>query len=216
MTVDIFDAISLIRKNIHLASPEYAINNVLEYYNDHLHPTIVVHMFTDYLEDLSEKLKVSIGETALTFALAEYKKNVKEIPKGSNTSPEIRMYQEIKQNGYLYKQPWCGSFVTWCCLMATNELNRERFFEQSTGAAVINLYRWGHNNDMCHRAEDYIPQAGDIFLMLNDSCTQGIHTGFVYEFKGNHIITIEGNFNDRIARCKRPVTGAIKYYLSLK
>lgn len=218
MIFDILDALTFIRKNIPLAIPDKAIDTVEEYYNDFLHPTIVLNYFNDFLDDMQERIETqgkqpTFGEIALTYALAEYKKNVKERPKGSNTSPEIRMYQEFKD--WLYKKPWCGSFVTWCCYMACKDLGWKRFFDQLTGAAVINLYKWGINHNCCFDARNGIPKPGDIFLMLSDNLRSGIHTGFVLEVQGNSIITIEGNYADRIARCKRPVHGAISFYLRL-
>jgi len=55
------------------------------------------------------KPQLTIGQQAL--AVAKTQNGVKEHPAGTNNGPQVRKYQSTTG---AYKQPWCGSYVTWC------------------------------------------------------------------------------------------------------
>lgn len=208
---EIEDAQLMLYKKEFLANPSRVLH---EAQNKLIDPELIqVELQKLFEEDQQQK---TVKEIALGFAMAEYNAGAKEIPPGSNRGPWCEKYQEHKS--WLKGAHWCGSFVTWCVLQATQKLDRPRLFEQHVGAAVINLFKWGLNKDLCHNANKYDPEPGDIFLILNNTLTRGVHTGFVKEFikEENKIITIEGNADNRVTSFRRLKADSIKYYLALK
>jgi len=110
---------------------------------------------------------------------------VEEVPKGSNSGPQVDKY--LKSVGLNPGYSWCMAFVYWCCKEANVHHNLIK-----TGGV---LRMW---NEVSKDMKFTTPKAGDIFIM---DYGKGLgHTGFVERVEGLNIHTIEGNTNDEGSR----------------
>jgi hypothetical protein len=105
---------------------------------------------------------------------------------GKNDGPEVEKYLSSVGLGKGYS--WCGAFVYWCLLQ--NEIKGPK------GAAWAPV--WGVSaSQVWKNAQSYtrLPMAGDVFTIYYPHLKRIGHVGFVHQYKGNTIVTVEGNTN---------------------
>jgi Type VI secretion system/phage-baseplate injector OB domain/CHAP domain len=122
-------------------------------------------------------------------SVARTQVGVVEVPKDSNTGPEVKMYQSatgLKGTGFA----WCAAFVCWCFKEASN--GAQYNFKLPTTAGAFDYENWARNNSskgvtiLKPPFTNIIP--GDI-LIFNFSHI-GLSNGVL---KNGKIDTIEGN-----------------------
>jgi hypothetical protein len=130
---------------------------------------------------------ISATEAAIDDVMADARRKlvVREVPRGSNRSPEIDAMNRYA-NAPL-GSPWCCSFVVTCLAGTDNELPVTASCQHLADAAI--------------KKGLVVPQSearrGDIFLLWYPSLGRYAHTGFVDSGNMNGVIdTIEGNTND--------------------
>jgi hypothetical protein len=141
-----------------------------------------------------------IAKKALAKAVTQL--NVTELPKGSNSGPQINEY--LKAVGLKPGYSWCMAFVYWCFREAAKELATINPLFKTGGV----MRQWNETSTTRRHTK---PQIGDIMIL---DYGKGLgHTGIVQQVDGNTIWTIEGNTNDEgaregfeVARRKRSVT----------
>jgi hypothetical protein len=150
---------------------------------------------------------MTLAKKTLEVAITQI--GVEEIPKNSNSGPEVEIY--LKSVGLTKGYSWCMAFVYWCTQKAalqtavTNPLKRT--------AGVLDQY---NSRPLLVQA---IPQPADIFII---DLGKGLgHTGLVEKIVGNTLYTIEGNTNNegsrngyKVCRRKREIN-TVKAFLRL-
>ena len=133
---------------------------------------------------------MTLSEHAL--AIAVENNGVQEIPRGSNSGPDVNAF--LKSVGLTPGYPWCMAFVYWCVDQACKELDIPNPLLKTGGA----LREW--NETTCRKLtiRDSALKAGDIFIMSFGKGTG--HAGFVQKVAGGLIYTIEGNTNQNGSR----------------
>ena len=143
-------------------------------------------------EEEQPKPTADLGWTALEIARTQV--GVKEIPRGSNSGPDVLKY--LRYAGGIAGQPWCVAFAAWCIGMAAQKLgipmpipnSLERRNPRLSSSAI---YKWGLLN---HRITTK-PEPGDVFVVIGGD-TGHYHTGLVASLAiGDRFQTIEGNSN---------------------
>lgn len=150
---------------------------------------------------------MTLAEKTLEIAIAQI--GVQEIPKYSNSGPEVEIY--LKSVGLTRGYSWCMAFIYWCTQNASVQTNNKNPLKKTGG--VLDQY-----NSRPLLAQNN-PKAGDIFIL---DLGKGLgHTGIVEKIAGNIIHTIEGNTNDagsregyKVCRRKREIK-AVKGFLRL-
>lgn len=150
---------------------------------------------------------MTLAEKTLEIAIAQI--GVEEIPKYTNSGPEVEIY--LKSVGLGKGYSWCMAFIYWCTQNASKQTNLKNPLKKTGG--VLDQYNSRpllvQNN----------PKAGDIFIL---DLGKGLgHTGIVEKIAGNIIHTIEGNTNDagsregyKVCRRKREIK-TVKGFLRL-
>jgi hypothetical protein len=145
----------------------------------------------------------TLGEVALYYAKSEI--GVQEVPKGSNSGPEVKAY--LASVGINTPAPWCMAFVYWCVSRACESMGKKNPLLKS--GHVLSVYNHAKKKGLVKSA----PQPGDIFIM--DFGGGKGHTGFCDDIlKSFRFNTAEGNSNDEGSReghevCKQPGGRAI-------
>ena len=129
--------------------------------------------------------------------VAQSQLGVEEMPKGSNSGPQVDTY--LKSVGLGEGFAWCMSFVYWCVSEACKKTGHQNLLTKTGGVLV--------QYNKCKDLHVTTPQPGDIFIM---DFGKGVgHTGIVTKVLLNgNLETIEGNTNDDGSRegyevCKR-------------
>ncbi|ASZ11091.1 CHAP domain-containing protein [Chitinophaga pendula] len=154
-----------------------------------------------------------------TLALAVKQIGVAEVPRGSNSGPEVNIY--LKSVGLSPGYAWCMAFVYYCVDTAAKSLSIANPLVKTGGV----LRQWNENRKLktlpATIAGLQQVQAGDIFIM--DFGGGNGHTGFVesVDVASRCINTIEGNSNAagsregyKVIRRSRQLT-SIKGFLQL-
>lgn len=155
--------------------------------------------------NLSDKRK-----KVLEVAIAEYNKNVKESPSGSNWGGEVSKY--LKYIG-IGANPWCCAFANWVVNTALGSLPWKKKL-----AHVATFYRLGKTLNMSHSvASGYKPKPGDMFIIVHENDTG--HIGIILRVSSDYktLTVVEGNTSDRVALRTRIVgqsqhVGYINYF----
>lgn len=144
--------------------------------------------------------------TPLDFAVAELNAGSAEVPKGSNRGPRVDLYTGGRA------EPWCGHFVAWCHHEAgivipgyvkpsptvASPLAGVQFLEDTFKKHGW----WWPVGDM----KLGVPSAGDlVFLNRRGQSDKGPgrHVGIVERVDGPYVVSIDGNWGDRVARVRR-------------
>lgn len=113
-------------------------------------------------------------------------------------------YKEGKNNNTKYgswygmnNAAWCVMFVCWCAEKAgipTSVIHRT--------ASTTTMASWFRTNGRLYeRTSGYIPLPGDIVFFSTDGSKSGMnHTGIVELVDGKTLVTIEGNYSDKVTR----------------
>jgi hypothetical protein len=148
-----------------------------------------------------------LATTTIKTAISQL--GVEEIPKGSNSGPEVEIY--LKSVGLGKGYAWCMAFVFWVVKQAAIKAVIKNPLKKTAG--VLDQYR------ACLSLVVKVPQAGDVFIMDFGKGTG--HTGFVEKVVGTKVHTIEGNTNDEgsregyeVCRRKREIA-SIKAFIRL-
>jgi hypothetical protein len=150
---------------------------------------------------------MTLAQKTLEIAISQI--GVEEIPRNSNSGPEVEIY--LKSVGLTKGYSWCMAFVYWCTQKAALQTAVNNPLKRTAG--VLDQY---NSRPLLVQA---IPQPGDIFIM---DFGKGLgHTGLVEKIVGNTIYTIEGNTNNeggrngyKVCRKKREIK-TIKAFLRL-
>lgn len=140
--------------------------------------------YGNFIGSADDACIVYSGDTPwMQAAEAEFKKGVKEEPKGSNRGTDVDKY--IKATGLTPPQPWCACFVTWCLKQCGIKVP-----SNSGGAAAWVSY--GKTLDK--------PIYGAIAIIAKDKLHPS-HVGFVCgnDNKGN-IVILGGNQSDAVTK----------------
>jgi hypothetical protein len=148
--------------------------------------------------------------TQKTLEIATAQIGVEEIPRNSNSGPEVEIY--LRSVGLSKGYAWCMAFVYWCTQKAALQINVKNPLKKTGG--VLDQY---NSRPLLVKK---IPQPGDVFII---DLKNGLgHAGFVEKVAGSMIYTIEGNTNDtggregyKVARRKRDIK-SIKGFLRLQ
>lgn len=95
--------------------------------------------------------------------------------------------------------PWCAETVTVC----QHEAGNTAFKGSASCSQLVAWYQDGTNGIWLGSVSADLLQPGDEFFM--GSAGQD-HTGLVESVNGNTVITVEGNWGDKVARVSRPIT----------
>lgn len=133
---------------------------------------------------------MTLSELALQIANSH--NGVQEIPRGSNSGPDVNQY--LKSAGLTPGYPWCMAFVYYCVDQACKELDIPNPLLKTGGA----LREWDETTCRKLTIRDSALKPGDIFIMAFGGGTG--HAGFVEKIVGGLIYTIEGNTNQNGSR----------------
>lgn len=150
---------------------------------------------------------MTLAQKTLETAITQI--GVEEIPRNSNSGPEVEIY--LRSVGLPKGNSWCMAFVYWCTQKSALQMGANNPLKKTGG--VLDQY-----NSRPHLVQA-IPQPGDIFIIDFDN---GLgHTGIVEKIVANTIFTIEGNTNNngsrngyKVCRKKRNID-TIKAFLRL-
>ncbi|WP_281322469.1 CHAP domain-containing protein [Flavobacterium aestivum] len=150
---------------------------------------------------------MTLAQKTLEIAIAQI--GVEEIPKNSNSGPEVEIY--LRSVGLTKGYSWCMAFVYWCTQKAALQIAVKNPLKKTGG--VLDQY---NSRPLLVKT---IPQSGDIFIL---DLGKGLgHTGIIEKVVGNTLYTIEGNTNDngsregyKVCRRKRDIK-TIKGFLGL-
>lgn len=91
--------------------------------------------------------------------------------------------------------PWCAIFVSWCANQSGIPTDIIPKF-----ASVSEGLNWFKGKGLFKTKGSYVPKAGDIFFNKSGGAS---HTGLVVSSDGTNFFTIEGNYNDKVAKVTR-------------
>ncbi|MEN2416383.1 CHAP domain-containing protein [Flavobacterium mesophilum] len=150
---------------------------------------------------------MTLAQKTLEIAIAQI--GVEEIPKYSNSGPEVEIY--LKSVGLTKGYSWCMAFIYWCTQNASAQTNLKNPLKKTGGV----LDQYNSSRFLVQKS----PMVGDIFIL---DLGKGLgHTGIIEKIAGNIIHTIEGNTNDsgsregyKVCRRKREIK-SMKAFLRL-
>lgn len=148
---------------------------------------------------------MTLGQKSLEIAKANI--GTSEMPKGSNSGPEINIY--LRSVGLGPGYAWCMAFVYYCVNKAAGDLEIVNPLIKTGGV----MRQW--NETKLRKIPGKVVNAnvkpGDIMIM---SFGKGLgHTGIVESVKGSLVTIIEGNTNVtgeregyKVCRKQRPIS----------
>lgn len=143
---------------------------------------------------------------AIALATALKHNGIEEMPRGSNSGPDVDVY--LRSVGLGPGYPWCMAFVYYCVNKAAKQLGITNPLLK-TGSV---LTQWNETTlrKLTNR-DTGVLKPGDIFIM--DFGGGNGHTGFVISVNGSVVNTIEGNTNAdgsregyEVAKRERPLS----------
>jgi len=150
---------------------------------------------------------MTLAQKTLEIAIAQI--GVEEIPRNSNSGPEVEIY--LRSVGLAKGYPWCMAFAYWCTQQAALQLGVKNPLKKTGG--VLDQY---NSRPLLVKMT---PQPGDVFIMDFNNGTG--HAGIVDKVAGTIIYTVEGNTNDgggregyKVSKRKRDLK-SIKGFLRL-
>ena len=165
---------------------------------------------------------------ALQFAAAELAAGVSEVPLGSNRGPRVDVYLNnahpvlrcfqryignvcpvCKSRGDILPgcrgAAWCAAFARWAYEAAAAELALLTPFaaaNKACGSDLAGHYKW-LDFAQAHKLLVKTPAPGDVGLLIPSP--HAGHVVLVASVDGDSVITIEGNHEDRVTSCRRPI-----------
>ena len=150
---------------------------------------------------------MTLAQKTLEIATAQV--GVEEMPRNSNSGPEVEIY--LRSVGLAKGYPWCMAFTYWCAQKAALQLGVTNPLKKTGG--VLDQY---NSRPLLVKSA---PQPGDVFIIDFKNGTG--HAGIVDKVAGTTIFTVEGNTNDmggregyKVAKRKRDIK-SIKGFLRL-
>lgn len=129
---------------------------------------------------------MTLAQKTLEIAIAQI--GVQEIPKNSNSGPEVEIY--LKSVGLSRGYSWCMAFIYWCTQQASIHISLKNPLKKTGGV----LDQYNSRPLLVHT----VPKIGDIFIL---DLGKGLgHTGIIEKIDGDILHTIEGNTNDNGSR----------------
>ena len=136
----------------------------------------------------------------LAIAAGEANKQVREVPKNSNSGPEVDRY--LMRAGVSPGLPWCCAFTYWCFDEAAQAAGRSNPMLRTAGC----LQHWNKAESVGAKripaadatADPSLLQPGMAFIVDTGGGTG--HTGLVEEVQGGYIATVEGNTDASLTR----------------
>jgi hypothetical protein len=136
----------------------------------------------------------SLATDALEFALAEV--GVLEEPPHSNRGFRVDQYARAVGLKPADRLPWCVAFVYWCFQQAADRAGKKNPLPKTAGV----LKHWTAANKLASvrivKGGKAVENPGLVepgFLFAMDFGGGVGHLGFVENFTGTHLITVEGN-----------------------
>jgi len=122
---------------------------------------------------------------------------------GRNDGPVVSRFQRFVAGGasWLLGKAWCVCFVVYCVKMASRALAIKSRLPLT--ASTSQLYRWYKRHGLLLTG----PKPGCIG-MLRGGPTGHRHTFLVHEVEEGVLITVEGNWRNRVCWNKRPAAGS--------
>lgn len=113
---------------------------------------------------------------------------------------------DIKYNAEYYKGVVNGSAFAWCAVFIWwlfHSLGADKlYYDGNKTASCTSLYAWALKNKLTVPVSDLKP--GDIVFYDWDSSGDCDHCGIVVSMPGDgYIYTVEGNYNNSVAKVKR-------------
>lgn len=97
-------------------------------------------------------------------------------------------------------QPWCAMFVSWCADKAG--ISKDIVPKCSAVSQFLDFYK---GKGLFQSKGSYTPKAGDIFINKSNGAS---HTGLVVSSDESNFQTIEGNYNDKVAKANRSLSSS--------
>lgn len=123
----------------------------------------------------------------VSIARAELRKGVRESPMGSNDSPAIARYRRALVP-HAHGGPWCAYFASWVTRRAGAPIGSGG----SGIASAAGIRAWALRTGRWRR----LPRPGDIAVYPG-------HVGIVASVSGSRMITVEGNWSNRVTQLSR-------------
>lgn len=156
-----------------------------------------------------------LARHAVLVAEAELLRGVREVG-GANRGPDVEAYQVGLYGdgrGYLEGAKWCARFVRYCYERAARELGEPRPFigwrvpGKDKDSDLASAVKW----EKAARARGSLVvrtnvRFGDVGLFITPAevdPSQPGHVVLVVGRRGDQVVTIEGNFRDRVAMVVR-------------
>lgn len=148
----------------------------------------------DLLDDDHEQYRALVAGSAVGQRMVQIGLSQRGVAESGGTNRGVPFDRYVRPFGYRTPIPWCACFVSWC-------------YWQTTGvkppwdnpAYVGSVHNWAR----AHRKLVTAPSQGDMFGLGDD------HMGMVAaRLRNGRILTIEGNWGDRVLSQQRPIAGA--------
>lgn len=126
---------------------------------------------------------ITFGQSVANRGLSQV--GVHEVPWGSNTGPQVSVYQSVCD---AYHEPWCACFVSWCLVE-----------EGYRGKVSARAWDWADIGTPVDLAD---AQVGDIVpFNIGDG-----HVGIYLSHTATDVKTVDGNTSDQVAVRERPIS----------
>ena len=105
---------------------------------------------------------------------------------GANRGARVEQY--LASVGFGPGYAWCAAYVSWCFQQVDVEHPKSAWVPS-----------YAKKKNLIYQRGEFIkqlPQMGDVFLIWFDRLKRPAHIGFVDEWRGHWVITVEGNTND--------------------
>ncbi|GAA5036649.1 hypothetical protein GCM10011506_30010 [Marivirga lumbricoides] len=105
---------------------------------------------------------------------------------GANRGTQVEQY--LASVGFAPGYAWCAAFISWCYQQVGIEHPKN---------AWVPSYALERN--LIYKRGEFIkqlPQQGDLFLIWYERLKRPAHIGFVDQWQGKWVITVEGNTNN--------------------
>lgn len=105
---------------------------------------------------------------------------------GANRGEQVEQY--LAAVDFAPGHAWCAAFVSWCYQHVDIDHPKSAWVPSYAVKQKL-IYQRG-------QFVQQIPQSGDVFLIWYEQLNRPAHIGFVEQWKGHWVITVEGNTND--------------------